>query len=239
MKISQLITCIFFVMGSASIYAQVISRADGFFFKEFRPSGESGTKAGLGPDSISYDKIDGSAYWVDDFKPASLYDNKGLLATLPVRINLLTNKIHFLKDNEEMIVDDYIIKRVVFQGKNDSSVFIGQVPDLLLNKKPLNELVQVLNGGKYQLLKYTIRSVTAEESPSHTSTTYRYKDTYRYFMKWDERVEEVKKLSSESILIYLPVSSSYNDWIKENKINFKNEKDVIQFLNHYNFNLKS
>jgi hypothetical protein len=239
MKINIFIACILFTALPASIYAQVISRADGFFFKEFRPSGESGTKAGLGPDSLSYDKVDGSAYWIDAFQSASLYDDKGLLATVPVRINLLTNKIHFLKDSDEMIVDDYVVKRVVFHVNNDSSVFIGQVPHLLLNKKPLSDYVQVLNAGKYQLLKYTTRTVVSEETPSHTSKTYRYKDTYRYFMKSEERVDDIKKLSSENILICLPVSSSYNDWIKENKINFKSEKDIIRFLNHYNSNIKN
>jgi hypothetical protein len=239
MKINIFIACIFFTIAPASMCAQVISRADGFFFKEFRPSGESGTKAGLGPDSISYDKIDGSAYWVDAFRTASLYDSKGYVATLPVRINLLTNQIHFLKGNEEMVVDDNVINRIVFLGNNDSTVFIGQVPHLLVNNKPFNKLVQVLNAGKYQLLKYTSRNVTSEETPSHTSRVYQYKDTYRYFMKSEERVEDIKKLSSENILIYLPVASSYNEWIKENKINFKNEKDIIRFLNHYNSNIKN
>lgn len=239
MRINIFIICFFFTAVPASINAQVISRADGFFFKEFRPSGESGVKGGLGPDSISYEKIDGSAYWVEAFTPASLYDSKGYLATLQVRINLLTNKIHFLKDNVDMIVDDNIINRVVFHGNNDSTVFISQVPDLLVNNKPFNKFVQVLNAGKYQLLKYTARIVTSEETPSHTSRTYQYKDTYRYFMRSEDRVDDVKKLSSENILIYLPVSSSYNGWIKENKISFKNEKDVIRFLNHYNSNIRN
>lgn len=239
MKIYIFIACIFFTTVPDAIHAQVISRADGFFFKEFRPSGESGVKGGLGPDSISYDKIDGSPYWVEAFVPASLYDGKGYLATLQVRINLLTNKIHFLKDNVDMIVDDNIVTRVVFHGNNDSTIFIGQVPDMLVNNKPFNKYVQVLNAGKYQLLKYTTRIVTSEETPSHTSRTYQYKDTHRYFMRSEDRVDDVKKLSSENILIYLPVSSSYNNWVKENKINLKNEKDIIRFLNHYNANIKN
>jgi hypothetical protein len=234
MKLKIIITCIFFTTVPVSIYAQIISRADGLFYKEFRPSSEAGLKSGLGPDSLSYDKIDGSAYWVDAFVSANLYDSKGYLGTLPVRINLLTNKIHFLKDNVEMVVDDNVVTRIVFQDKNDSSVLIGQVPHLLLNNKPVNEYVQVLNAGKYQLLKYTTRTVISEETPSHTSHTYRYKDDYRYFIKSDERVDYIKKLSSENILIHLPVSSSYHEWIKENNINFKNEKDIVRLLNYYN-----
>ena len=89
------------------------------------------------------------------------------------------------------------------------------------------------------MLKYTTRSIAVEETPSHTSKTYRYKDSYKYYIKSDERVEDIKKLTAENILICLPAASAHNAWIKENNINFKNEKDIVQFLVYYNGRLSN
>ena len=73
-----------------------------------------------------------------------------------------------------MVLKDNIVTRIVFHTANDSSVFIGQVPNLLLNNKPLTSLVQVLNFGKYQLLKYTRKKISSSETPSRISKTYYY-----------------------------------------------------------------
>ena len=188
-------------------------------------------------EGIDYNKIDGSPFWADSLQPASFYDSKGYITTLPARINLASNKIYFLQNGVEMILKDNIITRIVFQTGNDSAVFIGQVPNLLLNNKPLTSLVQVLNFGKYQLLKYTRKKISSSETPSRISKTYYYIDEVIYFIMSNEKIEGIKKLNKESILIYLPSSSSYNVWLKENDINFRNEKDIVRFLNYYNAGL--
>lgn len=185
-------------------------------------------------DSISYDKIKGSPFWKDASQSALLYSSTGYIGALPVRINLATNKIYFIQNSEEMILSDNTVTKIVFQATNDSSVFISQVPNLLLNKKPVDGFVQVLNFGKYQFLKYTRRRLASADSPSHTSKNYYFTDDINYFIKCNDKVEAVKKLNKENLLIYLPSSSSYDTWAKENTINFKNEKDIVLFLNYYN-----
>lgn len=196
-------------------------------------------ETGLPADGIDYDKIKGSPFWADASILARLYSSHGYLTTLPVRINLATNKIYFLKDSVEMVLNDNIINRIVFMTGKDSAVFIGEVPDLILNNKPLNDFVQVLNAGKYQLLKYTRRRVSSSESASRTSINYYFSDDVNYFIKSNERVEEIKRLTRDNLLIYLPSSLSYDGWIKENNINFKNEKDVVRFMDQYNTRLSN
>lgn len=194
---------------------------------------------GLPSDGINYDDIKGSPFWTDASMPARLYDSRGYLTTLPARINLATNKIYFIKDSVEMVLNDNIVNRIVFMTGKDSAVFIGQVPDLMLYNKPLNDFVQVLNAGKYQLLKYTRRRVSSSESASRTSINYYFTDNVNYFIKSNEKVEELKRLTRDNLLIYLPSSFSYDGWIKENNINFKIEKDVVRFLNQYNARLNN
>lgn len=188
---------------------------------------------------ISYDKIIGSRFWNDTSQIALLYSNEAYVGTMPVRINLASGELYFLKEDKEVTLADNIITKVVFKTKGDSSVFISQVPNLLLNTKPLVGFVQVLNFGKYQLLKYTNRKVTSVEAPSHTSKNYYFTDVIIYYIKSNEKVERIKKLNRENLLFYLPSSSAYNTWIKENKIIFKDEKDIVRFLNYYNAHLNN
>lgn len=242
MNVHKIILPVILVMVSASLFAQevlrdanfVINFKDAVFSKDFMKFRNQNTELGQLSDSVSYDKINGSPFWVDVPQPARLYNSKGYLGTLPVRINLATNKIYFIIDGEEMILNDNIVTRIVFKTANDSSVFIGQVTNLLLNYKPVHDFVQLLNFGKYQLLKYTRRRIDAGESPSRTSKTYYFTDNFNYFIKSGEKVYDLKKLNRENLLVHLPSSFSYDAWIKENKINFKSEKDIVRFLNYYN-----
>ena len=189
-------------------------------------------------DSISYDNIDGSPFWNPISQSAFLYSNSTYITTLPVRINLVTGEAHFLKDSTELVLDNHLINKIVFKTANDSSVFISQVPNLLLNKEKIDGFVQVLNVGKYQLLKYSKRKISTTEFKSQSQTqtinSYYFTDNDHYFIMHNNMVENIKKLNRDNLLIYLPSSSNLEPWVKENNINYKNEEDVVRFLNYYN-----
>ena len=51
---------------------------------------------------IPYSQIKGSPYWKDAWQLATLYSSALKLSTLPVRLNLATNEIHFLRDEKEI-----------------------------------------------------------------------------------------------------------------------------------------
>lgn len=188
---------------------------------------------------LSYDRIKGSRFWKDEWQPALLYSNTGYVGTMPVRINFATGEVHFLKDSEELVLTDNFLAKIIFPSVNDSCVFISQVPNLIINKKPVDDFVQVLNFGKYQLLKYIKRNVASADSLFGTQKRYFFSDDISYFFKSNHKVERIKKLNKENVLFYLPSSSSYDAWIKENNIDFKKEKDVVRFLNYYNAHLSN
>ena len=184
--------------------------------------------------SIPYDQITGSPFWKDSIQSARLYGNAGTFGVYPVRINFATNEIYFTKGAEELVLTDKLVTRVVVKLALDSAVFICQVPNLMLNNKPIDAFGQVLTSGKYQLLKYVKRVVVSVETPSRTAKTYHFADEIFYFLKSQNKVEYIKKLNKENVLFFLPGSSDFQTWLKENDINFKKEDDIIRFLNHYN-----
>ena len=185
--------------------------------------------------SIPYDEITGSPFWKDSLQYARLYGNAGSFGTYPVRINFATNEIYFKNGaGEELVLTDQLVTRIVVKLALDSAVFIGQVHNLMLSNKRIDAFVQELTSGKYQLLKYVKREVVSVETPSRTAKTYHFGNENYYFIKSGDKVEYIRKLSKENILLFLPGSSNFQSWVKENDINFKKEDDIIRFLNYYN-----
>jgi hypothetical protein len=230
MQLAKTILCIIYIGLIPPVFGQALMQYDANWLNVM----EGINITGQNNERISYDKIIGSRFWKDNYQTALLYSNKGYVGMMPVRINLATGELYFLRQSKEVTPADNIITKVVFKEKEDSFVFISQVSNLLLNNKPLDGFVQVLNDGQYLLLKYTNRKVTSVEAPSHTSTNYYFSDIISYFIKSNNKVERIKKLNRENVLFYLPSSSAHDAWIKENKINFKEEKDIVRFLNYYN-----
>jgi hypothetical protein len=183
---------------------------------------------------IPYEQITGSQFWKDSIQYARLYGSAGSFGVYPVRINFATNEIYFTKGREELVLTDKLVTKIVVKLALDSAVFIGQVPNLLLKNKRIDAFVQVLTSGKYQLLKYVKRVVVSVETPSRTAKTYHFADEKFYFIKSQDKVEYIRKLNKENIFLFLPTSSNFQTWIKENDINLKKEADIIRFLNYYN-----
>lgn len=190
-----------------------------------------------GDNKIPFSSITGSRFWQDEWQQAGLYINSKLLGIIPVKLNLVTSEIHVLMNNEEKVITNDI-SSVIFFKENDTSIstaaFIRHVPNLFLDNKKLDDFVQVLNYGNYQLLKYIARKVSFGDSLFHTLKRYYFSDDNFYFLKSGNKVERIKKLNKEAVLAFLRSSSSFTDWIEANNINFKKENDVIRFLNYYN-----
>jgi hypothetical protein len=190
-------------------------------------------------DSLSYEKIKGSPFWNERPLQALLYFDSKFVTTVPVRINLATDEIHFTRDTAELVMDNNIINKIVFKTTNDSFVFISNLPNFLTKHKPAHAFVQVLNFGKYQLLKYTKRKISAIQVSTAFAKNYYFIDNNSYFMMHNNLVENVRKLTKENLLLFLPSSSDFEEWINENKINFKEEADIVRFLNYYNAGIKN
>ncbi len=151
--------------------------------------------------SIPYEQITGSQFWKDSIQYARLYGSAGSFGVYPVRINFATNEIYFTKGTEELVLTDKLVTKIVVKLPLASAVFIGQVPNLLLNNKRIDAFVQVLTSGKYQLLKYVKRVVVSVETPSRTAKTYHFADKIFYFIKSQDKVEYIRKLNKENILL--------------------------------------
>ncbi|MDQ3549927.1 MAG: hypothetical protein M3413_00170 [Bacteroidota bacterium] len=188
--------------------------------------------------TIPYSRIKGSPFWKDEWKLASLYTGNRLLYVMPVKLNLATSEIHYLKNDEIKVLTGVNVTILAFHADKDTTVttdvFLRHVPNLRFNNKEIDNYIKVLNSGQFQLLKYTYRKVDSADSLFRTQKRYFFINEDYYFLRNNDRIERIKKLNKESVLEFLPSALSFSPWIAENKIDLRKEEDVIRFLTHYN-----
>ena len=218
---------------SLPTYAQV-AWEDGYNVQKFgRVKDEATFNTNGSVIGLKYSEITGSPFWKSDYAIAALYKGERKSATAPVKINLFKDEIYFLNGEEELVLEEQGITKIVFLNTGDTTTFIRRAPNIFLNGKKVDGFVQVMNTGMYELLKYTKKEVGSSDSAMNYKRYYFSETTY-YFLKHMEKVERIKKLDSKNILPYLPQSNTLSDWVKANHIDLKKEKDIISFLNYYN-----
>jgi hypothetical protein len=191
-------------------------------------------------DRLPYERITGSPFYTEEWQLASLTGaNEKEKWLCKVKINLATGELYYQdKEGNELVTDDGLIHKVVLHRNDDTStvvaIFILTPERVRLNQVQRNSYMRVMNSGSYQLLKLTIKNLNAADSLFGTMKRYFFRDEEVYFIYHTEMMNSLRKLDKENLLQYLPGSSAYNDWAKQNKINFKKEEDVLHFMNYYN-----
>lgn len=185
---------------------------------------------------IPYENITGNAFWQTEWQPATLFGrNSKERWEQVVKLNMATNEIYFKdKKGEEQVVNAGYVKQVLFHEPNDpakiTAVFLNEVQEPYVIKEKLAALLQVLNKGKYQLLKQDSRKLMEGDSLFGTLKRYYFKYETKYFIANNYVINPIKKLTKENVLEFAPTVAALQTWLTQNKIDFKKESDVIQYL---------
>ena len=189
---------------------------------------------------ISLDRIKGSAFWSDEWKAATLYGkNPKEKWEQPIKLNLATNEIYFkTKDNEELVIGNVFVQKIVFHQSDDPSktetVFLNGTPEPYITQNKISGFVQVLNDGRYQLLKQSLRKVAEADSLFGTLKKYFFTHDTKYFIADRNAIVPINKLNRENCLAIGGNKEDNLAWISRNKIDLRKEADVVKFLNHLN-----
>lgn len=214
-------------------------------FFELQPIGRGNTHLGTfyGTDGlykdIPYTRIKGSPFWNDDWRPATLYDNNyEVIGRMPVKLNLATGELYYLKNGEPLVVADDLVRKVVVHTDTVSfgvhAVFVNFMPFIYVYDKKINDYVQVFHTGPAILIKYTQREMKVADSLLGTQKRYYFADNDYYFLQLNNKVERLKKLNKDLLFSLLPGAYNLQEWIQANKLDLREEEDVIKFIEHYN-----
>jgi hypothetical protein len=226
--------CLFIICG-AVLNAQT--------FIETAPSGSTrdGSLIVYGMDGknakIPYERITGSPFWNPEWQLGALESPDGKSkGRLFVRLNLVTQEIHFKdsRDNELAADDGTVAKVGYLMDKDTVAVFRNDFGPINMFYNRNKKYAQIMNSGEYRLLKVTIREVKSADSMFGTLKRYYFSDRADYFIEHGNKIDKIKKLNKEEVLSLLPRGSALEAYVKQNKIKFAREEDLIKLLDEYN-----
>jgi hypothetical protein len=67
-----------------------------------------------------------------------------------------------------------------------------------------------------------------------TLKRYYFADRADYFIEHGNKIDKIKKLNKEEVLSLLPRGSALEAYVRQNKIKFAREEDLIKLLDEYN-----
>ena len=196
-----------------------------------------------GGQTMKYSQVQGSPFFYDEFHPSDFYDRKNRkIGQYMSRYNLATQKFHYLSaDSIELAVDDGIGRVVVFNVPGDLAhglEFISEPSKFIIEENPFFGFLQQMNQGKIILYKHMKRSVVVADSLFGAVKKYYFGTSVTYFLGNQSGNVKLKKLSDDYILSNIELTDEKRAWIKENKVKFSRESDVVRFLDYYNNTLK-
>ena len=196
-----------------------------------------------GGQKMKYSQVQGSPFFNDEFYPSDIYDFKTRkIGRFMMKYNLASQQFHYLSsDSVELVVADQIAKVVMFNTSHDLEngiEFICNPAGFVVDGDPYLGFMQQLNSGGAILYKQIKRSVVVADSLFGAAKRYYFGTTTSYFLGTAARNIKLKKLSEDYILANLQYYEGSAAWVKENKIKFNREADVVRFLDFYNSRLK-
>lgn len=203
-------------------------------FAQINAQGVSGTGVLTFYKSNSNEKpaVVGSEYITEEFKPARV---NGGTQPFQIRFNAHTNVMEYKKDNEKLILikkDNILIEftdgktyeLVTFNDKKGKETEVY----LTVIKKTNNISI-------YKLEKINFVEARAASNTYDTATLAQYKkvsDTF--FLKIGDVVSELPTKQKEYIKLFPSKEAQIKEYFKTNKINFKDDADLIKFATFLN-----
>lgn len=174
----------------------------------------------------------GSEYIEEDFKSARV---NGGTQPFQIRFNAHTNVMEYKKDNEDLILIKNNNPHVEFtNGKTYELVSFTDKK----GKEFDNYLSLIKNSGKisiYKFEKITYQEARPAQNTYDTGSPAEFKrasDTF--FLKIGDVVSELPTKQKEYIKLFPGKEAQIKEYFKSNKINFKDDADLIKFATFLN-----
>ena len=196
-----------------------------------------------GGQKMKYSQVQGSPFFYDEFHPSDFFDRKNRkIGRYMSKYNIASQQFHYFSvDSLELAVDDGIGRVIIFNtpGNLQNGIeFVSDPSKFVIDDLPYFGFLQKLNNGNAVLYKHLKRSVVVADSLFGAAKKYYFGTSTSYFLGTQAGNIKLKKLSDDYILSNLQLTEGIIAWIKENKIKFNREADVVRFLDYYNSILK-
>ncbi|MBS1559050.1 MAG: hypothetical protein JST69_10035 [Bacteroidetes bacterium] len=187
-------------------------------------------------EKISYSDVKGNCFWKDEWLPVKIFMNNGTIVKLPkAKLNFYANSVHYLNDKGNELAAQGGIKAVVFYSPFDTA----RVGVFKLLSGSVTEgreyFAQVLADGNISFLKVIqIKLAKQEADPMLKTIEWIFEPKELYFIQDKGALQELKSLNKKHLFSAVEYRSQDEGWLKMQKNNLRNERDIISFLIYRN-----
>jgi len=177
-----------------------------------------------------YMDIEGTPYYYKTWVKADLYDINGqILENVDVNYNGATGKFESIRDDYNFIeLNNALYNKIIVNQGIEADVFINF---LEYGDEAYYRLIY--KGDDFSYFSKFWARIKKEEIPNYgqSSTKERFSNSEEYYFLKEDKLAKVKR-NSKDIVKYLN-NKSINNYIKSNKLNIKNDKDLQKLFRYY------
>jgi hypothetical protein len=182
--------------------------------------------------------VEGTQFFIEEWKIGSIkLFNNGVYNHVPVRMNLQSQQVHFLDENnvELAIFPDLVRELFIYDTINgETQVYEFECGFPVLEKQNEKSFYQVLSHGKIKLLK-SIQKEIREEKNDLGSQIKKEFLTYEYYYIFSNNNLQQVRLNKNSILLsFSDQQMKIEDFVKSNKLSYKSANDFKKMVDYYN-----
>jgi hypothetical protein len=178
---------------------------------------------------IDKKQIEGSPYLDKEFKPALIIKtDHSEIRNMALRYNAYENTMEFKqKETVLFIVDPVTISEIIFEDRTFVYAMYKAAGKTRLS------YFQLLTEGKYQLLKKYNIAFKGPESKSDTPAQF-ISQQPAYYLRYKSGMAHLISSRKKMIRALQPISNEMVDFIQQERINVRNEPELINALKFIN-----
>ena len=182
---------------------------------------------------ISYTDIKGTPFLFDDWVSGIVILGNGeTFNNVPLKYNVFDEKLYFKNPkNNEILEFVQPVKSFKFNELKGAGVFSKGFP--AIDRFNSETFYDVLFDGKVKLLNKKYKTVL-EVRPYNSATVEKsFVDRNDYYIVKGNKIERIKNSRKDFLDIFSDKSAQIDAFIKKEKINFKNNDDLVKVFNYF------
>ena len=185
-----------------------------------------------------YADVSGSAYLFPDFKFASIILSDGRkYSNVKARLNLVEHEVNFIASNgEEGYIGKGMVNAITFidTNKQDIKEYTFQTGFSAIDNQTIIHFYQVLSKGKIGLLKSVNKNIEEHLNELSGERSKEFAVRENLYISVDGVLKRVKKEPAFFLLAMSDQKEAINQFISNNKLNFKSEEQLKKLVDFYN-----
>jgi hypothetical protein len=185
-----------------------------------------------------YGDVEGSPYFIDSFCYANITTSQGTVYQhTQIKIDLHSNEILLVtKDGKDMIAQEGLIKNILLidSSKKAPETYFFRAGYPVIEQNTELTFYEVLSDGSIQLLKQNKKDITENKNDMSGEIRKEFVLHEYYFVYINGEIKKMKREKDFILELMQDKKDKINEYLKANKLNFKNAESITRLFEYYN-----